>query len=162
MSYQIYPLTEAEARQILNWRYAAPYDYYDPPVPDNVDAIVRQFLDPENGFHGVRDQAHRFTGFCSYGADGQVPGWHYSEGPLDLGLGMKPDNTNQGRGRGFFEAIINYGSRVFEPPSLRLTVARFNRRAIKVYESAGFKVTAEFLEIPSTEPHLVMERPPIS
>ncbi len=162
MRYQIQPLTAAEARQILSWRYKPPYDYYNPPVQDDLEGIVSQFLDPENGFHGVRDEAHRFVGFCSFGADGQVPGWQYPEGPLDLGLGMKPENTNQGNGRRFFDAIISFGVNHFQPPSLRLTVARFNRRAIRVYESAGFKVTAEFLEIPSTQPHLVMERRQVS
>lgn len=157
MGYKIHPLTRAEAKQILSWRYAKPYDYYNPPEIDDPDGLVAQFVDPINEFHAVRDQSNRFVGFCSFGLDGQVPGGNYAAGPLDLGLGMKPENTSQGFGRGFFKAIIAFAISSYQPPSLRLSVARFNQRAIRVYESCGFKTTAEFLEIPTRVPHIVME-----
>jgi RimJ/RimL family protein N-acetyltransferase len=155
--FQIEPITAAEARQILQWRYESPYDFYNP--PDTVDSapVIAQFLDPANGFFSVRDEKHRFIGFCSFGADGQVAGGTYEVGPLDIGLGMKPEVTSQGRGQTFFAAIMAFAQTHFDPPGLRLSVAKFNARAIRVYQRAGFVVAREFREIPSGRPHLVME-----
>ncbi|MFN3235920.1 MAG: GNAT family N-acetyltransferase [Pseudomonadales bacterium] len=157
MPFQIEPITAAEARQILKWRYEPPFDFYNPPEAMNVAPLVAQFLDPDNGFFSVRDENYRFIGFCSFGADGQVAGGTYEPGPLDIGLGMKPDVTSQGKGQTFVAAILAFAQRHFKPTRLRLSVAKFNARAIRVYQKAGFVETREFLEIPSGKPHLVME-----
>lgn len=157
MPYRIQPITAAEARQILSWRYPEPYNFYNPPPSNSPEVFVEQFLVPENGFHGVRDLANRFIGFCSFGFDGQVPGGIYEPGPLDIGLGMKPEETNRGQGLRFFRAVVAYGIEQYAADVMRLSVAKFNARAIRVYEQAGFSIVSEFLEIPSAEPHLMME-----
>ncbi len=40
------------------------------------------------------------VGFCSFGVDGRVPGGDYPDGPLDVGMGMRPDLTAAAWGRG--------------------------------------------------------------
>jgi RimJ/RimL family protein N-acetyltransferase len=57
---------------------------------------------------------------------------------LVIGLGLRPDLTGRGLGRGFVEAGIEFGRRRFDPERIRLSVAAFNERAIRVYEQAGF------------------------
>jgi ribosomal-protein-alanine N-acetyltransferase len=57
---------------------------------------------------------------------------------LDIGLGLRPDMTGRGLGRSFVEAGLEYARRRFAPVEFTLSVADFNRRAITVYERAGF------------------------
>ena len=159
--YFIRPLTRPEAGQILSWRYDAPYDFYNPPETNSTELVLDRFVNPENAFHSIRDELNRFVGFCSFGLDGRVFGGTYPEGPLDLGLGMKPEETSRGRGRVFFQSIVDFALGHYQPPSLRLSVAQFNARAIRVYESLGFVTTAEFLEIPGRTPYLIMEYDPV-
>lgn len=157
-SYVIRPITRPEAKQILSWRYDAPYDFYDPPEPEDIESLLDKFMLPENCFHGVRDDTNRFVGFCSFGLDGQVLGGDYDDGPLDLGLGMKPQETNLGRGRLFFRSIVDFAIQHYGANALRLSVAKFNDRAIRVYQSLGFKTTGEFFEVASDTPYLIMEK----
>ena len=98
------------------------------------------------------------VGFCSFGADGQVPGGDYSNEGLDIGLGMRPELTGQGNGAVFFGAILDYALSTFRPEFLRLTVAKFNLRALKLYESFGFKVKDEFSAQPSGVPYRILVR----
>ena len=158
--YTITPLTRPEARQILTWRYDAPYDFYDPPIASDIESMVDQFVNPKNDFHGIRDLQNRFVGFCSFGKDGQVLGGKYADGPLDLGLGMKPEETSRGRGIGFFCAIVQFAVDYYDPSCLRLSVATFNERAISVYRKSGFEKTAEFTEVPTATPYMIMEMTP--
>ena len=155
-AFRLQTLSESEVRQILTWRYAAPYDYYDPPEPTDVEAYISRFSGPDYDFHSVRDEENRFVGFCSFGTDGQVAGGDYEDGPLDLGLGMNPNIAGQGRGSHFVAAIVNYAFRLYQPTALRLSVAEFNERAIKVYRKRGFVITDEFVDLLGT-PHLMMQ-----
>lgn len=142
-------LREADARAILGWRYPEPYDFYNPPDDGRDDEYVQAFLDPYLCFHAIRDHNGMFVGFCSYGLDGQVPGGDYAQDALDIGLGMRPGLTGQGHGRAFFEAILKHARLVFAPERFRLTVARFNTRAMRLYEGFGFTEQSRF------EQHLV-------
>jgi [ribosomal protein S18]-alanine N-acetyltransferase len=57
---------------------------------------------------------------------------------IEIGLGLHPGWTGRGLGRSFVEAGLDYGRRRFATDRSRLSVASFNRRAITVYERAGF------------------------
>jgi ribosomal-protein-alanine N-acetyltransferase len=161
--YQIAELTEDHARQILDWRYPAPYDFYNPPIPAHdaadqalQDRYVEEFLNPDNGFHAVLDGDQQLAGFCSYGHDGQVPGGDYAAPALDIGLGMRPELTGQGRGRAFFEAIVAYGADHYRAARLRLTVADFNHRAMALYGRFGFRVGARFQALSSHTSYTIL------
>lgn len=150
-------LTEDEASDILSWRYPAPLDYYDPPSAAGVE-LIRELLDPVNGFFGIRDSKRGFVGFCSFGEDGQVLGGKYDCHALDIGLGMKPEFISQGYGTEFFQAIVLFATETLEANSLRLTVADFNTRAIRIYERLGFEVMERFDEPVHGMPHTIMVR----
>lgn len=56
---------------------------------------------------------------------------------------MKPELTGKGFGTEFFTFILNQIQQNNQYP-LRLTVAKFNTRAIHLYEKLGFKKSMEF------------------
>jgi [ribosomal protein S18]-alanine N-acetyltransferase len=60
-------------------------------------------------------------------------------------LGLRPDRTGQGLGGRFLEAGLAYGRAHFEPKHFVLAVATFNRRAITVYERAGFTAVRVYM-----------------
>jgi ribosomal-protein-alanine N-acetyltransferase len=132
------PMDEASARQILTWRYEPPYDIYNA-KPDEAETFVQALLDPANAYHAIIDERGELAGYCCFGPDARVPGGDYSADALDVGLGMRPDLTGQGRGRDFFASIVDFARRKSGPQALRVTVAAFNQRAIRVYEKAGFE-----------------------
>ena len=57
---------------------------------------------------------------------------------------MRPDLTERGLGAEFLRAGLRFAREVYSPPAFRLTVAAFNRRAIRAYERAGFETVETF------------------
>jgi RimJ/RimL family protein N-acetyltransferase len=149
-------MDEASARAIHTWRYAPPYDVYN--GAGDVGAFVQTLLDPRNAYHTIRDVRGSLIAYCCFGPDARVPGGDYDEDTLDVGLGMRPDLTGQGRGPGMLVAILDFARRTFAPPALRVTVAAFNQRAQKVYQKAGFRVIQEFTRSDGM-PFVIMMRP---
>lgn len=144
-NYHIVLLAEAHARQILEWRYDAPYDFYNPPQERlNDEQYVREFLNPELRFHAVLDDDNRFVGFCSFGLDGQVPGGDYKRPALDIGVGMEPQYTGRGLGSAFFGSILKHVTTSIGASVARVTVADFNKRAIRLYRKFGFVKQSRF------------------
>lgn len=56
---------------------------------------------------------------------------------------MKPALTGKGNGSVFFAFVINHIEEQHHTP-MRLTVATFNKRAIRLYEKFGFDKVLEF------------------
>ena len=85
----------------------------------------------------------RLAGFLCFGREAQVAGAAdaglYTDDALDIGLGMRPDLTGSGRGSAFVDACLAWIEQVRRPRVVRLSVATFNRRAITVYQRAGFE-----------------------
>ena len=127
MTLRIRRASEQDIRDLSNWHYDPPYEFYDddgtPPT------------NPERYF-AARDDDGRFVGFFYFEPQGDV---------LVYGLGLRPELTGIGLGLDFFLAGLRFGRRRFRPARIVLAVAAFNERAIKVYERAGFRVTGRHL-----------------
>lgn len=110
MGFRFEPMAEWHARSIAGWRYHPPYDFYDWAAdPDD----LAELLDParrEDRYFAVED-----------------------------GLGLRPDLTGCGLGLPFLLAGLEFARGRWAPSRFRLVVAAFNRRAIRVYERAGFR-----------------------
>ena len=119
-----------DAEAIARWHYPEPYSFYDW-TEDPAD--MAELLDPVqrgDAYFAVDDAAGALIGFFSFKrADRRT---------LDIGLGLDPEHTGQGFGGAFLEAGLEYARSHFEPERFVLSVATFNRRAITVYERAGF------------------------
>lgn len=145
------PLDRTRAAELTTWHYPPPYDLYD-----LTDVDPDELADPAAGFHallaGREPVGGELVGFRSYGADGRVPGFDYEahdaglpHGPaLDTGGGLRPDLTGRGLGREAIAAGLAHGRALFAPDAFRVTVAAFNRRALRVLGSLGFEEQGAF------------------
>lgn len=141
MPIEIRPATDSDVRQFAQWRYEPPYGAYD--IAMEQQAAIDYFLREDVRCHVLIDKAD-LVGFCTFGQDAQVPGGDYEDDLLDIGLGMRPDHTNSGRGREYVEAVVDYALECFGTGGLRVTIAEGNRRAIKVWAAAEFLESSRF------------------
>ena len=73
----------------------------------------------------------------------ELVGWssfYIEDDNLWLSLGLRPDLTGQGLGKEFVTECVEFAKIHYTKDihNVRLEVALFNQRAIKVYEKAGF------------------------
>lgn len=136
-------MSEEFAIEILNWKYPAPYNMYNNELnPDTLKEML------EDLYSIVVDENDRLVGFFCIGNAAKVPiGAEfgvYDEDLIDIGIGLKPELTGQGYGFIFFSFIVEYVQYSYKDVPLRLTVAQFNHRAIRLYEKFGFVKIMEF------------------
>lgn len=133
------------ARAMLDWHYAAPYAMYNLVTgADGIEAGIAFFVDPQNHYYSIKNDRGELLGYCCFGADATVPGGDYSLEALDVGLGMRPDLTGQGRGHEVIAAILAFGRKRFPPARFRATIAAFNRRSQRAFGKIGFVQTSRF------------------
>lgn len=142
----IRPLMLAEALAIGAWRYPAPYAVYDGHADPET---LAELLDPANPYYAVLAGPDRdLWGYFCFGPPARVGGDRfaalYTPDALDVGLGLRPDLTGRGLGLDFLQTGLAFARERFAPARFRLTVAAFNRRALAVYERAGFRATRTF------------------
>jgi RimJ/RimL family protein N-acetyltransferase len=137
MRFTVRAMTEADARAMAAWRYDAPYELYSL-QPEDVDEL----LDPAMDYVAVDDEDGELAGFFCFGSSARVPGGEgaglYVDEALDIGLGLRPDLTGRGFGATFVDAGVAHAVKRRQPVAVRLSVATFNQRAIRVYERVGF------------------------
>jgi [ribosomal protein S18]-alanine N-acetyltransferase len=142
--FTLTPITRADAEAVSRWRYEGPYSVYD----GSADVVV-SLLEPRYLYHAVHGEPGELVGYFCFGEDarvsaGRTSGLYDREDALDVGLGMRPDLTGRGLGEEFVRAGLQFADEHYAPPAFRLTVAAFNRRAISVYERAGFERVEAF------------------
>lgn len=144
MISSIIPLKPELAQEIITWVYDPPYELYD-----HSRESLPGLLNPEYHYHAVIGNDGALVGYCCFGLDAQVPGGDYQEGEpevFDIGVGMRPDLTGQGFGRRFVSRIEEYAIEKFSPKRLRVTIAGFNQRSLKVFRSCGYQDTFHFTQ----------------
>ena len=134
--FAIRPMTAADAQAIAAWRYPGEYSFYDTDAdPDD----LAELLDPAEWgrrYFAADDVArHELAGFLMVKLTGRV---------AEIGLGLRPDLTGRGLGESFVRACLRFASAALGAQGYTLAVAAFNRRAITVYERAGFREAARF------------------
>lgn len=131
-------MTQEQAEEIAaTWHYEGEYSFYD---TDADPEDLEEFLDSEkrDGRYFVVLQHNEVTGFY---------GFHQiDKDTVDMGLGMKPDLTGRGNGAAFLEAGLQFAKTSYQPKKITLSVAAFNKRAIKSYEKLGFRKVESYLQ----------------
>ncbi len=111
-----------------DWKYPDEYSFYDMTEdPEDYVEIVSEDLRGDR-YYSVFENDRLIGYFCFYEEDGFV----------EIALGLRPDLTGQGKGIEFLNLIIEFIVNKTNNKRLRLSVAKFNKRAIKVYKKAGF------------------------
>jgi len=124
----IRPRSQDEAQEIAAWHYEPPYSFYDASA-DADDLALLLGVETREGRYFSAFADDELVGFFEFQSDG---------GDVVIGLGLRPDLTGRGLGLEFVEAAMAFARERFGPIAFRLSVATFNRRAIRVYERAGF------------------------
>ncbi|WP_002145077.1 GNAT family N-acetyltransferase [Bacillus cereus] len=141
----IHKLTEEEANEISTWTYDEPYTLYS---FSGDTEVIEELLD--GTYYGCCGEKGEFIGYFCFGENAQVPGGrdanlYAGEDVVDIGLGMKPELTGNGMGELFFQAGIAFATGELNSKMFRLSVATFNKRAIRLYKNIGFQVGPLFL-----------------
>jgi Acetyltransferases, including N-acetylases of ribosomal proteins len=134
--FRFRPMTQADAEEIASWRYPGEYSFYNW-TSDPGD--LAELLDPHarsDEYVAVSCEERTLIGFFQYK--------HPHGTRLEIGLGLHPSWTGQGLGESFLEAGLDYARRSFAPEEFTVSVVGFNRRAIIVYERAGFETVRSF------------------
>lgn len=140
----IKPMNNDEATQVSKWIYGEPYSIYS---MDEDDDSINELM---NGYYfSVLDEADNLVGYYCFGESAQVPagnqfGVYDSADMTDIGLGLKPDLCGHGLGLEFLSNGLDFARDTLSAKGFRLTVATFNKRAIKTYQRAGFKKVNSF------------------
>ena len=122
-------MRQDSAEQIASWHYPAPYDFYDMEADEEDLAQLLSESTRENTYFEVIRNGALF-GFASFQSQNKV---------LEIGLGMKPDQTGKGLGVNFYQAIEDFARKNFDCQVLQLSVASFNQRALALYQKVGYK-----------------------
>lgn len=143
MKLKVYNMNNQYAIQILNWKYKPPYDFYN---NEYSKEALEELLN--SSYYALVDTENELFGFFCTGKSAQVPARHamgaYEERLVDMGLGMNPMLVGEGRGAEFCLLIIKLIEQDFQNAPIRLTVAKFNKRAIHLYRKLGFIEEHEF------------------
>jgi len=134
MKYIFVPMKGKYANIVSKWHYDGLYSFYDMAADED---DLRIFTDTENWHNIIRAVLNE---------DDELVGWasFYTENDeLWLSLGLRPDLTGQGLGEEFVLECVRYAvaQYKFTRSTVKLAVALFNQRAIKVYRKAGFVET---------------------
>ena len=122
-------MTETDARAVAAWHYPGVYSFYD--WDQDADDLA-ELLDPAEWgrrYFAV-DDGRELAGFVVFKLLDRV---------AEVGLGLRPDMTGRGLGDEFVGAALRFAADTLGAESYVLAVATFNRRAIAVYERAGFR-----------------------
>lgn len=132
MQYIFKVMNQSEAELIANhWHYEQPYDFYDM-VNDKED--YEELVNPDMRSHYFSVyQGNDLFAFFTYSIDGHI---------VNIGLGINPLYVSKGYGAQFVQACIVFVNQPLLPVSL--SVASFNQRAIRVYETCGIKQVKHF------------------
>ena len=125
-------MNERYANDIVsNWHYDGVYSFYDMAADED---DLRIFIDTKNWQNitkAVLNENDELVGWASF----------YTENDeFWLSLGLRPDLTGQGLGEEFVSECVEYAISGYHliKHTIKLAVALFNQRAIKVYQKTGF------------------------
>jgi RimJ/RimL family protein N-acetyltransferase len=158
MSYSFNKMDKISARAILGWRYDPPYDIYNL-ASDDVESVVQYMMDPPNAYFSISDEQGELAAYCCFGREGQVPGGDYSSDALDIGMGVRPELTGRGFGHEFVGSVLDFAGITFGPCVYRVTVAEFNKRALRVWEKAEFQLVDRFQRDRDKRPFVILVLP---
>jgi ribosomal-protein-alanine N-acetyltransferase len=135
--FYVVSMTEEDANRIIAWSYEPPYDFYNMNNDPEDLAALLNLPEQEEINYAVHNGDQELIGFFEY----QQP----DPDTVVIGLGLRPDQTGKGLGLAFVKAGIAFARKNFTGTQIQLSVALFNKRAMRVYERAGFVAGETFM-----------------
>jgi len=129
--------TENDAKDIATWKYEGIYSFYNNDKTEAKRKWASNIHNEENTFV-MYNEKNELIGNCSFNYD-------HDDKIFMFGVQMRPSLTGKGLGTKVVETILNFGKEIYKFNELDLLVAKFNRRAITIYERLGFKTIDEFI-----------------
>lgn len=134
------PLTPAESRAVVAWRYAPPFDRHDLSVDALPVLLAREPAgDRPEGYLPVLE-GEELVAFACLGAEGRVPGQPSADPVevLDVGVGVRPDRLGQGFGTAVLRQVVELAATLRpRPRRLRAAVAADNERSLAMCARVG-------------------------
>ena len=140
MDYKFVPMSKLCANEIAyNWKYSGVYSFYDM-TADEDDLI--DFLEEKNWdrhYFAVLNNKGELIGYYSF---------YFEDEAMWVGFGLKPELTGIRLGATFVMAGINFVVEKFNYKMnyIMLSVALFNKRAIRTYEKIGFQLVNTYVQ----------------
>ncbi len=135
MEFKFKKPTEIDAKYIATWKYEGEYSFYDNDKTEAKQEWALNIHKNDNAFV-IYNENNELIGNCSFDIE---------DDEFSLGVQMRPDLTGKGTGPQFVKAILDFGKNTYKFNEIQLLVAKFNERAIKIYEKLGFEKTEEFI-----------------
>lgn len=129
--------TESDAKDISSWKYDGIYNFYDNDKTEAKKNWALNINNEQNTFSIYNDK-NELIGNCCFDYDAE-------DKLYTFGVQMRPRLTGKGLGREVVEAILSFGRETYKFNEIGLLVAKFNKRAIKVYKKLGFNIKEEFI-----------------
>ena len=138
MDYTFTVMTQEQAEWIAySWHYDGEYSFYDMEAdPEDLEEFLNAETRGDSVFAVTYEE--KLAAFLTV----ELTDSHTA----DIGLGMEPGLTGQGKGTEFLQAVIEFVTLEYEVERMTLSVAAFNVRAIKVYRKVGFKDAGTFMQ----------------
>ncbi len=135
MHFTFMPIDEESAEIVRSWEYEGDFVCYDTEKNRiSIDQVIRnrQFT-----CFAVTDEGDESVGFLAVTFDG--------EGVMEMVNFLNPDFMGEGIGQDFIAECTDFVIEHFDydKPVINLVVEHHNKRAIKVYERAGFTIADE-------------------
>lgn len=145
MKSKIEQMNYNKAKEVAKWIYEGELSFYN---MDGSYEDIEEFLNGE--YFCATDSEDNLIGYYCFGDSAIVPkgkplGAYRELDIVDIGLGMNPKLCRQGLGKSFLINGLEFARNQLAAKKFRLTVASFNKPAIKVYERAGFIKVKSFV-----------------
>jgi ribosomal-protein-alanine N-acetyltransferase len=135
MRFDIRTMVGADAAEVASWHYEDEYAFYD--FEADADDLA-ELLDPGgwgDSYYATDGDDGTLAGFFEFVREANV---------VDVGLGLHPRLVGRGLGSAYLDAGLQFAAERFGPELFTLEVAAFNRRALVVYQRAGFVEVERF------------------
>lgn len=126
-------VTETEKKIISEWKYPGEYSIYNNISYDEQIRTGRGFANPENNHYSFYD-GEVLVGFINL---------REVDNYVHFGIGVAPDLCGQGYGQQIASMACELASEIYPGKEVCLEVRTWNKRAIRCYEKAGFRIVGE-------------------
>jgi ribosomal protein S18 acetylase RimI-like enzyme len=137
--FALEPMTALDGQAICEWRYPEPYHLFRWPSWEEMTRHGKEFGDPDirsRQYLSVRNRENdELVGYVQLFAMDRV---------TRIGMGLRPDCCDRGWGTKLARIVVQEALRRHPRTEVDLEVEKWNLRAIRTYEKAGFVATDQY------------------